>query len=319
MNIVLSIVFGIIFIRNHICQLKPRSSELTVTLKPDLFLKWNIENDLIIFKVSLKFNSLMFGISGKQSSYADVIVAWSNNDETGHFSQKNVLIENNTIVNTTLNNHSEWTFQNADELNGYGIITFYRPLRLSCTSDEKYSQFDITPGNMTVIFAADNSKNYSVLEGIKVYKKEVVLMEDNIEGVNCVPNIEEPKFNSTPTGYYSNQVDLIPGTYRFYWNFTETNIIGEIHVKTLGWVGFGLSPNGGMNNSDVVIGWITNDGVANFTDRFIDGRGLSVDKEQNWKLLDYWEKNDYTMFKFERNITLCQPDDRTIEVYVIIR
>ena len=66
--------------------------------------------------------------------------------------------------------------------------------------------------------------------------------------------------------YYSNQFDLINGIYRFYWNFTSSDLIGEIHVKTSGWVGFGLSPNGGMDGSDVIIGWINdNDGSVNFT------------------------------------------------------
>lgn len=32
----------------------------------------------------------------------------------------------------------------------------------------------------------------------------------------------------------------------------------------MGWVAFGLSPNGGMNGSDVIVGWIKN-GQANFT------------------------------------------------------
>ena len=27
-------------------------------------------------------------------------------------------------------------------------------------------------------------------------------------------------------------------------------------AKTLGWVGFGISPNGGMKGSDMVIGWV---------------------------------------------------------------
>lgn len=29
-----------------------------------------------------------------------------------------------------------------------------------------------------------------------------------------------------------------------------------MRVQTTGWIGFGISPNGQMRNSDVVIGWI---------------------------------------------------------------
>ena len=46
--------------------------------------------------------------------------------------------------------------------------------------------------------------------------------------------------------------------YGLHWNFTrETqSIYFAVNVSTTGWVGFGLSPNGQMPASDVVIGWI---------------------------------------------------------------
>ncbi len=34
-------------------------------------------------------------------------------------------------------------------------------------------------------------------------------------------------------------------------------VILQVHVRTHGYVGFGLSPNGNMAGSDVVIGWVT--------------------------------------------------------------
>lgn len=36
----------------------------------------------------------------------------------------------------------------------------------------------------------------------------------------------------------------------------------QVHVEALGYVGFGLSPNGGMAGSDVVIGWVYDNGTA---------------------------------------------------------
>ena len=46
--------------------------------------------------------------------------------------------------------------------------------------------------------------------------------------------------------------------YGLHWNFTrETQSIHfAVNVSTTGWVGFGLSPNGQMPASDVVIGWV---------------------------------------------------------------
>ena len=39
----------------------------------------------------------------------------------------------------------------------------------------------------------------------------------------------------------------------------------QVHVEALGYVGFGVSPNGGMTGADVVIGWVSDiDGTAVF-------------------------------------------------------
>ncbi len=50
--------------------------------------------------------------------------------------------------------------------------------------------------------------------------------------------------------------------YELFWNFdldVET-ISFAVRVNTTGWVGFGLSPNGQMPGSDVVIGWVDSEG-----------------------------------------------------------
>ena len=41
-----------------------------------------------------------------------------------------------------------------------------------------------------------------------------------------------------------------------YWNVVEDVIQIKITAETTGWVGFGISPEGTMVNSDVVIGWV---------------------------------------------------------------
>ena len=51
---------------------------------------------------------------------------------------------------------------------------------------------------------------------------------------------------------------LSEGYYYLFWNFSsiDETIQFAVRVKTTGWVGFGISPNGQMPGSDVVIGWI---------------------------------------------------------------
>ena len=68
------------------------------------------------------------------------------------------------------------------------------------------------------------------------------------------------------------------GLYELYWNFdNEAETISFIvRVQTTGWVGFGLSPNGQMPNSDVVIGWVTNGGETVLHVSFICGESCYV-------------------------------------------
>ena len=54
--------------------------------------------------------------------------------------------------------------------------------------------------------------------------------------------------------------------YKLYWSFNrqEETITFAVRVGTTGWIGFGLSPNGQMPNSDVVVGWVDTTGTAHF-------------------------------------------------------
>ena len=62
------------------------------------------------------------------------------------------------------------------------------------------------------------------------------------------------------------------GLYELYWNFdnAKETISFAVRVQTTGWVGLGLSPNGQMPNSDVVIGWVTDGGETVFHVSVID-------------------------------------------------
>jgi hypothetical protein len=54
------------------------------------------------------------------------------------------------------------------------------------------------------------------------------------------------------------------GNYWLFWKTNATHITFETHVKTRGYVGFGLSSNGKMFPSDVVVGWVDNNGMTHF-------------------------------------------------------
>ncbi len=54
--------------------------------------------------------------------------------------------------------------------------------------------------------------------------------------------------------------------YDVFWNVTGNRVTFVVHVGTTGWVGFGISPNGSMLDSDVIMGYVDDTtGVVNFT------------------------------------------------------
>lgn len=55
------------------------------------------------------------------------------------------------------------------------------------------------------------------------------------------------------------------GIYTLHWRFDKATktIFFAVNVSTNGWVGLGLSPNGGMKGSDIVTGWVNN-GISYF-------------------------------------------------------
>ena len=63
---------------------------------------------------------------------------------------------------------------------------------------------------------------------------------------------------------YEKSKVLVSGQYELYWTYKPDSSALEmaVRVKTLGWFGLGVSADGQMSNSDVVIGWVTAEGTA---------------------------------------------------------
>ncbi|CAI8042462.1 DBH-like monooxygenase protein 1 homolog, partial [Geodia barretti] len=105
------------------------------------------------------------------------------------------------------------------------------------------------------------------------------------------------------------------GLYELYWNFdnVKETISFAVRVNATGWVGLGLSPNGQMPNSDVVIGWVTDGGETVFHDRFAGGREPpTIDEQQDWMLKGGEEENGFTILEFSRKYVTCDEYDLPI-------
>ena len=54
--------------------------------------------------------------------------------------------------------------------------------------------------------------------------------------------------------------------YELYWDVNGDRVAFAVRVQTTGWVGFGISPNGEMPDSDVIMGFVDDiTGAAVFT------------------------------------------------------
>lgn len=65
---------------------------------------------------------------------------------------------------------------------------------------------------------------------------------------------------------YRFTADLADGDYVLHWNvdMQKEELTFAVNVSTNGWVGFGISPNGQMPGSDVVIAWVDSNGQVMF-------------------------------------------------------
>lgn len=102
--------------------------------------------------------------------------------------------------------------------------------------------------------------------------------------------------------YFANSADLDGDNYRLDWNYTDTEITFKVTAKTSGWVGFGLSPDGNMDGSDVVVAWTKSDGNVAFLDASLVGRAVVADQTQNWMKLFYSKKNAVSTMIFRRKL-----------------
>ena len=121
----------------------------------------------------------------------------------------------------------------------------------------------------------------------------------------------------TPSESFKNSVVLVePDKYILYWNYDKENVTFEIQVKDAAWAGFGLSPNGGMANSDLVIAFTYPNGSSHFSDRHVsrDVFFPVVDKKQDWFELSTSNKNGYLVSKFRRRIKICDAAGEDMDI-----
>ncbi|KAL6066741.1 deleted 1 base in 1 codon [Balamuthia mandrillaris] len=104
--------------------------------------------------------------------------------------------------------------------------------------------------------------------------------------------------------------------YAFFWRLVVDEESGEerlrvaVATRTDGWVGFGISVNGGMKGADIVTLTEPEEGEFKLIDRFsTDFERPKEDDRQDVELLSASRENGVLTFVFERPILSCDEED----------
>jgi hypothetical protein len=287
---------------------------------------WSQNSTHITFELHVHNTTwLLFGFQNTSTMQSDAVLAWLNTDRTGYFA--NVVLNNSKLGNSpnyqyTVNTDQNWIPLNALIYNNYLCVQMIRPIKLQqCSQYSASNNVDLVTGSIPITFATGITVDLFALTVTiqSVNTTNANVLNDTQGPYSCATPPQIATFGSTPTQAYSNYMDLADGgNYRLYWNYNDTTFVGEVHVRTLGWVGFGFSPNGNMPSSNVMIFYVDSNGVANFTERYTNGptdaRGVTLSAAQNWKLVTWKQANGYTVVKFQRPIVLCGEHEITISV-----
>ncbi|XP_078511753.1 putative DBH-like monooxygenase protein 2 [Lissotriton helveticus] len=102
------------------------------------------------------------------------------------------------------------------------------------------------------------------------------------------------------------------GTVVVRWGFNKANkdITFQVEAQTHGWIGFGLSPSGGMTGADIAIGGVWPNQTTYFGDYHAIGHIKPIlDPMQNFRLISVTENETSTTMRYTRKFRTCDPDD----------
>lgn len=107
----------------------------------------------------------------------------------------------------------------------------------------------------------------------------------------------------TPSESYTRTYTVEANNYVFWWKIINTNEIQiEVHCRSLGWVGFGISPVGGMTGADITKFWIKDGLIFLFDSYAVANASPRTDTVQNVQWIGGAELNGFTMVKFKRRL-----------------
>lgn len=97
------------------------------------------------------------------------------------------------------------------------------------------------------------------------------------------------------------------------WTTDKEYITFQLEVVSTGWVSIALTFRGNLPGSDIIVGWVGEDGMATLVDAHGDSDGKMIkDKVQDYQLIVGYQYQDSTVLRFKRKLNTCDGDDLVI-------
>jgi len=178
---------------------------------------------------------------------------------------------------------------------------------------DKLTDYEITPGVMTIVFAMGSTDELSYHGSNKAYAEVELLRGENPAPLAPPPSSVPPVADcEVDPSRYAAKASYLEDTYHLYWtqNVKEDYLDVAIKAAWDGWVGFGIqnpSASSPMREAEVVIGWYDINGPS-VQSYFIGGKSvdLIVPNNENVPLANTFacrDANGHTIIKFRRQIS----------------
>lgn len=107
---------------------------------------------------------------------------------------------------------------------------------------------------------------------------------------------------------------VLDNNFLVLWTPGERDVTFEVQVKTLGYVGLGFTRDDRRAGTDMVIGWVDNNGQVHLQDRHVKDatRDPQMDSSQDYNLQLGYENKTHTVLRFSRQYDTCDPRDLKI-------
>ncbi|XP_043249657.1 MOXD1 homolog 2 [Colletes gigas] len=107
---------------------------------------------------------------------------------------------------------------------------------------------------------------------------------------------------------------ILDNNFLLLWTPDETDVLFEIQAKTLGYVSLGFTKDDGELGTDMVIGWVDNNGQIHLQDRHVKNASgdPQMDSSQDYYLQLGYENKTHTVLRFSRQYDTCDLRDLKI-------